>query len=61
MSSTRITVSAPSGNGAPVMMRVACIAPRGSVANAPAAIVSSTGSSTGALSVAPSTSTPRTA
>ena len=48
VSSTMTTASAPSGIGAPVMMRIASPRPTGTSAAAPAATVATTGSSTGA-------------
>ena len=61
VSSTRITLSAPSGSGAPVMIRVASPFPSTRDGKAPAATDSITGSSTGAVSLAPRTSSARTA
>src|SRR6059058_5426314 len=57
VSSTRTTVSAPSGIGAPVMMRIASPGPTARSGNAPAATSPTTRSSTGAEA----TSSPRTA
>src|SRR5438552_1346149 len=57
LSSTRTTVSAPSGIGAPVMMRIASPGPTSRSGNSPAATSLTTRSSTGA----DATSSPRTA